>query len=81
MDALIEHYRYTLAPVVWPEFEGRRGNPVLFDRALFSELNQVRGDTGGRPVLLAYQAQAGRVAVSNPAVLQDVDRAEGRLLH
>ena len=80
-DALIEHYRYTLAPVVWPEFEGRRGNPVLFDRALFSELNQVRGDTGGRPVLLAYQAQAGRVAVSNPAVLQDVDRAEGRLLH
>ncbi len=76
VDSLIERYRKTLAPIVWPEFEGRRGNPVLFDRSLFPELMQIRGDTGGRPLVNAYQAQAERVAVTNPAVLLDVDRPE-----
>ena len=74
--ALIERYRQTLAPVVWPEFEGHRGNPILFDRALFSELQQISGDTGGRPLLQAYQNQAERVPVPDQGILIDVDRME-----
>lgn len=76
VDALIERHRRTLAPLAWPEFEGRRGNPVLFDRRLWPELRQVQGDTGGRPLLKTYQEQAERVAVSSPAVLLDIDRPE-----
>jgi molybdenum cofactor cytidylyltransferase len=76
IDALITAHRRSLAPLVWPEFEGQRGNPVLFDRALFPELMQVSGDTGGRPVLMAYQDQAERVTVNNQAVLLDYDRPE-----
>jgi len=37
IDALIERHRQTLAPIVWPEFEGKRGNPVLFDQSLLNE--------------------------------------------
>jgi molybdenum cofactor cytidylyltransferase len=77
INALIERHSQTLAPVIWPEFEGRRGNPVLFDRCLFAELMQLSGDTGGRPVLLAHQNQAERVQVSNAAILLDIDRPEG----
>jgi molybdenum cofactor cytidylyltransferase len=76
LTALIDRHRQTLAPIVWPEFEGQRGNPVLFDRALFPELKQIRGDTGGRALIKMYAAQAERVAVENPAVLQDFDRPE-----
>lgn len=76
VDALIRRYRQTLAPVVWPEFEGKRGNPVLFDRSLFPELRQIGGDTGGRPLLMAHEARAERVVVSNEGVLQDFDRPE-----
>ena len=76
INGLIERHRQTLAPLVWPEFEGRRGNPVLFDRRLFAELKEVSGDTGGKPVLLRHQAQAERVAVTDPAILQDIDRVE-----
>jgi molybdenum cofactor cytidylyltransferase len=76
LNQLIKRYRETLAPLVWPEFEGRRGNPVLFDRALFPELQQVRGDTGGKPVLLKYQNEAERVRVTDEAVLRDFDRPE-----
>jgi molybdenum cofactor cytidylyltransferase len=76
IDRLLQRHRETLAPLVWPEFEGRRGNPILFDRSLFSELRQVRGDTGGKPVLLRYQDRAERVIVSDKSILQDFDRPE-----
>lgn len=76
INGLILRHRQTLAPLVWPEFEGRRGNPVLFDRRLFAELGEVSGDTGGKPVLLRYQTQAERIAVTDPAILQDIDRVE-----
>ncbi len=73
---LIQRHRETLAPIVWPEFEGKRGNPVIFDRALFEALGQVSGDTGGRPLIQAYRAQAERVSVNTPVILQDFDRPE-----
>jgi molybdenum cofactor cytidylyltransferase len=76
IDALIERHRSTLAPVIWPEHGGRRGNPVLFDRVTFPQLMRLTGDTGGRPVLQAHDAQAERVPVSDPGVLFDIDTPE-----
>jgi molybdenum cofactor cytidylyltransferase len=76
IDALITRYSATLAPVVWPEYHGQRGNPVLFDRVAFAALQQVSGDVGGKPVLQAY-ARAGlaeHVSVGEPGVLMDIDR-------
>ena len=76
ITGVIERHRQTLAPMVWPEFEGRRGNPILFDRTLFPELMAIRGDTGGRPLIRAYRNVAERVPVKTPAILQDIDRPE-----
>jgi molybdenum cofactor cytidylyltransferase len=73
INAVIERYRQTSAPLVWPEHQGRRGHPVLFARTLFPELYQIRGDTGGRLLFATYGAQAERVAVDSPAIWQDVD--------
>jgi molybdenum cofactor cytidylyltransferase len=76
VNALIQRHRQTLAPIVWPEFEGRRGNPVLFDRSLFPELQRITGDTGGRPLLQAYRDQAERVAATHSGILLDIDYSE-----
>ena len=73
IDALIERHRATLAPVIWPEHHGQRGNPVLFDRINFPQLVRLSGDTGGRPVLRAHAKRAERVMVSDPGVLFDID--------
>lgn len=75
IDALIARYEETLAPVVWPEYQGQRGNPVLFDRVTFPQLQELTGDVGGRPVLTAYARadRAERVAVDEPGVLLDID--------
>ena len=73
IKAIISAHQRTLAPIVWPEFAGQRGNPVLFDRGLFAEMNRVTGDVGARPVLMTHYAQAERVAVAEPGILYDID--------
>jgi len=75
LQALLKRHEATLAPVVWPEYQGQRGNPVLFDCVAFPQLQELSGDTGGKPVLLAY-ARAGtaqRVTVDEPGILLDID--------
>jgi molybdenum cofactor cytidylyltransferase len=52
VDQLIATYRERRPPIVAPFYrDGVRGNPVLFDRALFDELRAVTGDEGGRSVV------------------------------
>ena len=73
VNAVIQGYRETLAPLVWPEYEGRRGNPVLFDRDLFPALRRITGDTGGRPLFKTHGNQAARVPVDDRGILLDFD--------
>lgn len=48
--ALLMRHRETLRNVA-PLVQGRRGNPVLFDRVTFEALGNVKGDRGGRQIL------------------------------
>ncbi len=52
VDRLVERYRDDRSAIVAPRYrDGVRGNPVLFDRALFAELRAASGDEGGRSVV------------------------------
>ena len=54
IQALVKEHRHNLGPVIAPFAEGRRGNPVLFDRATFDALREVKGDQGGRALFSSY---------------------------
>jgi len=73
LAALVDGYRASRAAIVAPFYGGRRGNPVLFARALFAELGQVEGDQGGRALLVRYQQDVARVDLDDAAILLDVD--------
>jgi molybdenum cofactor cytidylyltransferase len=73
LQSLVARYRATRAPIVAPVYRGRRGNPVLFDCALFAELLAVRGDRGGRALVARYQDRMEQIEVDDPAVIMDVD--------
>jgi len=73
LQSLVERYRATRAPIVAPAFRGQRGNPVLFDRALFPELLGVQGDRGGRALVVRYQDRMEHVEVDDPAAFMDID--------
>ncbi len=51
IKALKERHSETLSPIIAPLVLGeRRANPVLFDKATFSDLLQLTGDVGGRAI-------------------------------
>lgn len=62
------------APAVVPTFEGRRGNPVGFQRAALPDLLDLEGDRGARAIL--HTLATVDIAVSDPGILRDVDRPE-----
>ena len=64
----------TLAPIVAPLIDDRRGNPVLFDRVTFDDLQSLSGDVGGRAVFSKYQVTY--VPWHDARVLLDVDTPE-----
>ena len=76
IERLLLRRAQTLAPIVAPSFQGRRGNPVLFDASLFDELRAVTGDEGGRSVAERHQAEAELVDLPAERALWDVDTLE-----
>ena len=62
IDQLIEEGRRSRRPIVVPEYAGVRGNPVVFDATIFSELRAVEGDQGARGVIARDPARVATVS-------------------
>jgi molybdenum cofactor cytidylyltransferase len=73
--SLLTHYRESTASLVISAYGDVNAPPMLYDRALFSELQQMSGEGCGRQVVKRHRHEA--VAVSWPeAALQDIDVPE-----
>lgn len=75
MDLVLQAYVEGNASIVAAGYEGKRGNPTLFDAAYYEDLLDVTGDTGGRPVLMS-SSEVGIVETDEPGVLRDIDTRE-----
>jgi CTP:molybdopterin cytidylyltransferase MocA len=73
---VVDAWRRTRAPIVRPLVGGRRGHPVVFDRAVFDELRRTPLDEGARAVVRAHYAAAVDVPVDDRGCLVDVDTPE-----
>jgi len=78
LERLLEAHRRTGAPAVVPTFAERRGQPVVWDQALFPELVTSAAATrhGARAVLAAHEQDVLTVAVDDPAVIDDLNTPE-----
>jgi molybdenum cofactor cytidylyltransferase len=57
-----------------PAFEGRRGHPAVFGKALIPALQTLSGDEGARRILAALDPRLALVEAPDDGVLFDVDR-------
>jgi molybdenum cofactor cytidylyltransferase len=73
IDRLID--AFDRGRIVVPAFQGRRGNPVLWSREFFPQLQSLAGDIGGRFVIEANAAAVVEVATGD-AITMDVDTPE-----
>ncbi len=74
LRTLIEKHSHTLAPIIAPLVDGQRGNPVLFDRNTFTDLQAIRGDKGGRVLFSKYPVEW--IDWHDDSVLLDIDTEE-----
>jgi molybdenum cofactor cytidylyltransferase len=72
--SLVESHEATLSPIVVPQIDGKRGNPVLFDSCTFEELLSLEGDIGGRALFRKFPIQWVPWHDSN--LLMDIDSPE-----
>jgi molybdenum cofactor cytidylyltransferase len=74
LDRLISEHRASKAQIVIPTYRGFRGNPVLLDRSVFSEVMALTGDVGCRAIFGDHTEGIVKVAVDDVGILLDIDR-------
>jgi molybdenum cofactor cytidylyltransferase len=71
LDALIEVFSDD--KIIVPVHAGRRGNPLLWPRRHFAEMQALTGDQGARGLLEKYADHIHAMEFSDPAIFMDVD--------
>ncbi|MBX9592615.1 MAG: nucleotidyltransferase family protein [Hyphomonadaceae bacterium] len=62
--------------IIVPTHRGRRGNPVLWPSAFFSELLYLGGDVGAKRLLREHAHQVTEVDLGTDAIFADIDTPE-----
>lgn len=79
VQAVVERYRATHAPVVRPVADehgvrgAKHGHPVLIARTLFSQLAAADPAVGAKPIVRAHVTEAGSVEVDDAGAFLDID--------
>ncbi|MDP6565806.1 MAG: molybdopterin-binding/glycosyltransferase family 2 protein [Alphaproteobacteria bacterium] len=56
-----------------PTHGGKRGNPVLFARRYFAEMQEVAGDVGAKHLIGLHEDQVAEVAMDDDGIFLDID--------
>jgi molybdenum cofactor cytidylyltransferase len=75
LNALMEHHQKHRPQIVIPTYRGFRGNPVLLDRSVFSEVMGITGDVGCRAIFGSHTEHIDKIEVDDPGILLDIDTA------
>lgn len=73
INRLIEVFKEGKYPIVVPEYDGKRGNPVIFSAQLRDELLRIEGDEGGRSIIKKICSEVKRVHMDRNIVGKDID--------
>jgi molybdenum cofactor cytidylyltransferase len=76
INVLLRAFQQRKGGIVVPSFQGMKGHPVIFHRMFRKELLKLRGDTGGKPILLKYSKQIKTLPVRSEGVIKDIDTRE-----
>lgn len=72
IERVMAAWREGGGPVVAPRYRGLRGNPVLFDAALFEALGALAGEHGARDFIASDPARVTMVDIAEPPPM-DID--------
>ena len=76
VEAVVDAWRRTKAPIVRPAVGSAHGHPVLFDRSLFDELRQAPLEGGAKTVVRRHEARIVNIVPPDDGCLRDIDTPE-----
>ncbi len=76
VQKVLQKYAETLAPIVAPSYQMKRGHPILIDRSLWGEILALPDDGAARDVINAHANEIAYVNVDDDSILRDVDTPE-----
>ena len=76
INRLVSAFQATDHWILVPRFQGKRGNPVLVAKPLFSRLASPAGDAGARVLFREFAHRMQSIAVADAGILKDVDTPE-----
>lgn len=76
IDELISNYKENKGTIAVPLYEGKRGNPVLFDKKYYNEILNLIGDEGARSIILNNTMEVTTINVNNNKKNIDIDCLE-----
>lgn len=62
--------------IIVPAFQGKRGNPVLWDRRFFGEMTMLAGDVGARHLIGEHSELVTEIEAEDAGIFLDVDTPE-----
>jgi hypothetical protein len=69
----MDQYMESSAQIVIPTYKGFRGNPVLLDHSVFSEVMTITGDIGCRAIFGNHLEGIAKIPVGDIGILLDMD--------
>lgn len=76
LDTMIATKQATGKRIVAALYNGKRGNPTLFDASLFPELLEITGDEGGRKVIEQHRQEMATLEIGDDTPNYDMDTWE-----
>jgi len=73
IDTLVQRFLTQRSQIIYPTYEGKRGNPVIFPVELLGDFLSLGADQGGREIMERYRERLCGVEVGDDAVLNDID--------
>ena len=71
VTSIVTAYIQERAKIIAPVYQGKRGNPVLFDQSLFHELSHLANEEGGRNLFKRHPVTY--VEIQDDSILIDID--------
>jgi len=81
VNEIIAKFRETSAAIIVPVFDGKRGHPTLFARAVFDELLSAPSEQGARFVLYSNEQRVLELQTSNSGVQVRIDTPDDYRLY
>ncbi|MFZ5966945.1 MAG: molybdenum cofactor cytidylyltransferase [Bacillota bacterium] len=76
INKLIDAFYFHKDCIIVPDYQGQKGNPVIFPSTLRKELLQLEGDTGGREIIKRMPEKVIQIYIDDDKHGKDMDTWE-----